>query len=74
MKAGDLIQHIGSGEEFVFAENQKSIPGLEWLHTANTVYGINRAGHRIALYADFVRVVDPVTRHASRVTQPEVAR
>jgi hypothetical protein len=62
MKPGDLIQHIGSGEEFVFATNQKPILGLEWLHTPNTVYGINRTGHRVALYSDFIRLIEPASQ------------
>lgn len=57
MKAGDLIAHA-NGEEFVVAENQNPIPGLDWIHGEETIYAINGHGQRIPLHKETVQLVE----------------
>lgn len=76
MNACDLIQHIGSGEEFVVARDQSPIAPF---HNEHTVYAWDRAGQRIPLDRRFVRVVvdtearpesrPTVTQHVTRTTE-----
>jgi hypothetical protein len=73
MNSCDLIQHIGSGEEFVVASNQSPITPF---HNEHTVYAWDRAGIRIPLDRRTVRVIhdsSPVTCHPSPVTTLEAA-
>jgi hypothetical protein len=77
MNACDLIQHIGSGEEFVVARDQRAIMPF---HNEHTVYAWDRAGQRIPLDRRFVRVVvdtEAATPHSALRTPhstPEASR
>jgi hypothetical protein len=66
MNACDLIQHIGSGEEFVVATNQAPIAPF---HNEHTVYAWDRAGVRVPLDRRMVRVVVDVEA-TERTAQP----